>query len=69
MVESGTFYELMDYALNRGASINQYKAPCCVKFAPIVELLNSRVTASYFSPKCPKWTPARTNWESSPKSF
>ncbi|GLJ20890.1 hypothetical protein SUGI_0381170 [Cryptomeria japonica] len=69
IVESGTFDELMEYALSRGASINQYKAPRCVKFAPIVELLNSRLTASYFSPKCPKWTPARTNWETSPKSF
>lgn len=54
IVESGTFDELMDYALSRGASINQYKAPRCVKFAPIVELLNSRVTASYFSPRCPQ---------------
>ena len=63
IVESGTFEELMDYALSRGASINQYKAPRCVTFAPIVELLSSRVMASHFSPKCPKWTPARTNWE------
>ncbi|GLJ20881.1 hypothetical protein SUGI_0381020 [Cryptomeria japonica] len=69
IVESGTFDELMDYALSRGASINQYKAPRCVKFVSIVELLNSRVIASYFSPKCAKWTPARTNWEISPKSF
>ncbi|GLJ20877.1 hypothetical protein SUGI_0380900 [Cryptomeria japonica] len=68
IVESGTFDELMDYALSRGASINQYKAPRCVKFAPIVELLDSRVTASYFSPKCPKWTPARTNWDTT-KTF
>ncbi|GLJ20875.1 hypothetical protein SUGI_0380820 [Cryptomeria japonica] len=65
IVESGTFEELMDYALSRGASINQYKAPRCVKFAPIIELLNSRVTSSYFNPKCPKWTPTRTNWDTS----
>ncbi|GLJ40030.1 hypothetical protein SUGI_0819390 [Cryptomeria japonica] len=69
LVESGTFEELMDYAISRGASINQYKAPRCVKCAPIVELLNSRVMASYFSPKCPKWTPARTNWEPLLKSL
>ncbi|GLJ20879.1 hypothetical protein SUGI_0380940 [Cryptomeria japonica] len=69
IVESGTFDELMDYALSRGASINQYKAPRCVKFDPIVELLNSRVTASYLSPKCPKWTPVRTDWETSLESL
>lgn len=62
VVESGTFDKLMDYAISRGASINQYKAPRCVKFAPMVDLLNSRVSASYFSPKCPRWTPRRTQW-------
>ncbi|KAG9454339.1 hypothetical protein H6P81_007243 [Aristolochia fimbriata] len=50
VVEPGTFDKLMDYALSRGASINQYKTPRCVKYAPIVELLNSRVVSSYFSP-------------------
>ncbi|GLJ20870.1 hypothetical protein SUGI_0380680 [Cryptomeria japonica] len=69
IVESGTFEELMDYALSQGASFNQYKVPRCVKFAPLFELLNSRVTASYFSPNCPKWTPARTDWETSAKSL
>eukprot|EP01018_Ginkgo_biloba_P018543 Gb_03272 [translate_table: standard] len=59
VVEFGTFDKLMDYALSRGASINQYKAPRCVKFTPILELLNSRVIDSYFSPKCPKWAPGR----------
>ncbi|KAF5746025.1 putative Indole-3-acetic acid-amido synthetase GH3.6 [Tripterygium wilfordii] len=62
IVESGTFDKLMDYALSQGASINQYKAPRCVKYAPIVELLNARVVESYFSPKCPKWVPDRKNW-------
>lgn len=62
VVESGTFDKLMDYAISRGASINQYKAPRCVKFAPMVDLLNSRASASYFSPKCPRWTPRRTQW-------
>ncbi|KAF3964427.1 hypothetical protein ACB098_06G101500 [Castanea mollissima] len=57
IVESGTFDKLMDYAVGQGASINQYKAPRCVKYAPIVELLNSKVVANYFSPKCPKWAP------------
>lgn len=63
MVEVGTFDKLMDYAISLGASINQYKTPRCVKFPPIVELLNSRVVSSYFSPKCPKWTtPALKQW-------
>ncbi|XP_059450357.1 indole-3-acetic acid-amido synthetase GH3.5-like [Corylus avellana] len=62
IVEGGTFDKLMDYALSQGASINQYKAPRCVKYAPIVELLNSRVVANYFSPKCPKWVPGHKQW-------
>lgn len=62
VVETGTFDKLMDYAISRGSSINQYKAPRCVKFAPMVDLLKSRVSASYFSPRCPKWTPGRTQW-------
>ncbi|XXG59382.1 hypothetical protein AAC387_Pa04g1480 [Persea americana] len=62
IVETGTFDKLMDYAISRGASINQYKTPRCVKFTPIVELLNSRVLSNYFSPKCPKWSPGHKNW-------
>ncbi|XP_041004746.1 indole-3-acetic acid-amido synthetase GH3.6-like [Juglans microcarpa x Juglans regia] len=62
IVESGTFDKLMDYALSQGASINQYKAPRCVKYAPIIKLLNSRVVANYFSPKCPKWVPGHKQW-------
>ncbi|XAR72950.1 hypothetical protein NMG60_11019766 [Bertholletia excelsa] len=44
VVRNGTFEELMDYAISRGASINQYKVPRCVSFTPIMELLDSRVT-------------------------
>ncbi|KAL6975341.1 hypothetical protein U1Q18_024136 [Sarracenia purpurea var. burkii] len=62
VVEAGTFDKLMDYALSSGASINQYKTPRCVKFAPIVELLNAKVAATYFSPKCPKWVPGHKQW-------
>lgn len=62
IVEMGTFDKLMDYAISLGASINQYKTPRCVKFAPIVELLNSRVVSRYFSPKSPKWIPGRKEW-------
>uniref|UniRef100_A0A0D9X121 Uncharacterized protein n=1 Tax=Leersia perrieri TaxID=77586 RepID=A0A0D9X121_9ORYZ len=59
VVRPGTFEELMDYAISRGASINQYKVPRCVTFPPIVELLDSRVVSSHFSPALPHWTPAR----------
>ncbi|XP_052194816.1 probable indole-3-acetic acid-amido synthetase GH3.1 [Diospyros lotus] len=59
VVKSGTFEELMDYAISRGASINQYKVPRCVSFSPIMELLDSRVVSAHFSPSLPHWTPER----------
>ncbi|XP_030538966.1 probable indole-3-acetic acid-amido synthetase GH3.1 [Rhodamnia argentea] len=59
VVKNGTFEEVMDYAISRGASINQYKAPRCVNFTPIVELLDSRVVSAHFSPSAPHWTPER----------
>lgn len=59
LVKTGTFEELMDYAISRGASINQYKVPRCVNFTPIMELLDSRVVSSHFSPALPHWTPER----------
>ncbi|KAL8476998.1 hypothetical protein ACS0TY_029338 [Phlomoides rotata] len=59
VVRSGTFEELMDYAISRGASINQYKAPRCVSYTPIVELLNARVLSAHFSPAAPYWGPER----------
>ncbi|KAM7252517.1 hypothetical protein ACFE04_024400 [Oxalis oulophora] len=59
VVKSGTFEELMDYAISRGASINQYKVPRCVNFTPIMELLDSRVVSSHFSPALPRWTSER----------
>ncbi|KAI9075309.1 hypothetical protein K1719_042714 [Acacia pycnantha] len=62
VVENGTFDKLMDFSLSLGASINQYKTPRCVKYAPIIELLNSKVVSSYLSPKCPKWTPGHRKW-------
>ncbi|CAI0439147.1 unnamed protein product, partial [Linum tenue] len=68
IVEQGTFDKLMDYAISLGASINQYKTPRCVKFEPIVELLNSRVEGSYFSPKCPKWVPGHKQWSNNVKN-
>lgn len=62
IVQSGTFDKLMDYAISRGASINQYKTPRCVKFEPIIQLLDSRVVSNFFSPKCPKWSPGHKQW-------
>ncbi|XP_047314869.1 probable indole-3-acetic acid-amido synthetase GH3.1 [Impatiens glandulifera] len=59
VVKVGTFEELMDYAISRGASINQYKVPRCVSFTPIMELLDSRVVSAHFSPALPHWTPER----------
>ncbi|KAL2460304.1 putative indole-3-acetic acid-amido synthetase GH3.1 [Abeliophyllum distichum] len=55
VVKNGTFEELMDYAISRGASINQYKVPRCVSFTPIMELLDSRVISTHFSPSAPQW--------------
>uniref|UniRef100_A0A0D9V6K5 Uncharacterized protein n=1 Tax=Leersia perrieri TaxID=77586 RepID=A0A0D9V6K5_9ORYZ len=65
VVAEGTFDKLMDYALSRGASINQYKAPRCVRPGPVVELLDARVQGRYFSPKCPKWSPGNKQWNKS----
>ncbi|KAK1324791.1 Indole-3-acetic acid-amido synthetase GH3.6 [Acorus calamus] len=62
VVETGTFDKLMDYAISRGASINQYKTPRCVKYEPIVELLNGKVLKCFFSPKCPKWVAGHKQW-------
>nr|BBM60838.1 glycoside hydrolase family 3 protein [Juncus wallichianus] len=61
VVRPGTFEELMDYAISRGASINQYKVPRCVNFLPILELLDSRVVSAHFSPGLPKWAPTRSD--------
>lgn len=62
VVESGTFDNLMDFALSQGASINQYKTPRCVKYGPILELLNSKTVSNYFSRKCPQWVPGHKRW-------
>ncbi|KAG2397277.1 Indole-3-acetic acid-amido synthetase [Vigna angularis] len=62
IVENGTFDKLMDFALSQGASINQYKTPRCVKYAPIVELLDSKTVSSYFSTKYPHWVPGHKKW-------
>ncbi|PKA45673.1 putative indole-3-acetic acid-amido synthetase GH3.1 [Apostasia shenzhenica] len=68
VVEEGSFDKLMDYAISQGASINQYKAPRCVRPGPVVELMEARVKESYFSPKCPKWAPGSKLWIEKEKS-
>ncbi|KAK3119686.1 hypothetical protein QOZ80_9AG0673770 [Eleusine coracana subsp. coracana] len=58
VIRSGTFEELMDYAVSRGTSMSQYKVPRCVTENPrIIELLDSRVVSSHFSPMAPHWAP------------
>lgn len=59
VVRNGTFEELMDYAISRGASINQYKVPRCVNYTPIMELLDARVVSKHFSPSLPHWSSER----------
>ncbi|ESR36110.1 hypothetical protein CICLE_v100281192mg, partial [Citrus x clementina] len=56
LVKTGTFEELMDYAISRGASINQYKVARCVGSTSILKLLDSRVISKHFSPSLPHWT-------------
>ncbi|KAG6604833.1 Indole-3-acetic acid-amido synthetase, partial [Cucurbita argyrosperma subsp. sororia] len=68
IIENGTFDKLMDYAINHGSSINQYKTPRCVKHEPILELLNSYVVSNYFSPRCPKWVPGKKEWSTKKRS-
>ncbi|KAL6883687.1 hypothetical protein ACP4OV_011101 [Aristida adscensionis] len=59
VVRPGTFEVLTDHAIAGGASIGQYKVPRCATAPPIIELLDSRVISSHFSPALPHWTPAR----------
>ena len=62
VVEEGAFDKLMDYALSQGASINQYKAPRCLKSEAMIELMNETVMSNFFSPKCPKWVCGHKQW-------
>lgn len=58
VVEVGAFESLMDLLISQGGSINQYKTPRCIMSNnAALELLNSHVTASFFSPRNPKWSP------------
>ncbi|XP_043709938.1 putative indole-3-acetic acid-amido synthetase GH3.9 [Telopea speciosissima] len=55
VVEPGTFESLMDFCISQGGSINQYKTPRCIKCISALNLLNSRVCGSFFSPRNPIW--------------
>ncbi|XP_042516884.1 putative indole-3-acetic acid-amido synthetase GH3.9 [Macadamia integrifolia] len=57
VVEPGTFESLMDLFISHGGSINQYKTPRCIKSTSALDLLNSRVCGSFFSPRDPIWVP------------
>ncbi|CAL4904362.1 unnamed protein product [Urochloa decumbens] len=59
IVRPGTFEELADYAVSHGASIGQYKVPRCVTAPHVIQLLDSRVVSSHFSPALPHWAPAQ----------
>ncbi|CAN6330433.1 unnamed protein product [Urochloa humidicola] len=59
VVQPGTFEELTDYAVARGASMGQYKVPRCITAPPDIELLDSHVISSHFSPALPHWAPAQ----------
>ena len=54
VVEPGTFEELMDFFINQGASISQYKTPRCIRSEGALKLLNSHVKLSFISPREPK---------------
>ncbi|XP_068664018.1 putative indole-3-acetic acid-amido synthetase GH3.9 isoform X2 [Aristolochia californica] len=57
IVEQGTFEGLMDLVISQGGSINQYKTPRCIKCNSALALLDSRVTACFYSPRDPTWIP------------
>ncbi|CAN6339523.1 unnamed protein product [Urochloa humidicola] len=59
VVRPGTFEELTDYAVAHGASIGQYKVPRRVTAPPVIQLLDSRVVSSHFSPALPHWASAQ----------
>ncbi|XP_022843746.1 probable indole-3-acetic acid-amido synthetase GH3.1 [Olea europaea var. sylvestris] len=59
VVRNGTFEDLMDFAISRCASINQYKVPRCVNSTSMLELLDGRVVSVHFSLTAPHWIPER----------
>ncbi|XVF78538.1 hypothetical protein PTKIN_Ptkin14bG0142000 [Pterospermum kingtungense] len=53
VVKEGTFDALMDYYVSKGASMNQYKVPSCIKSKEAIKILDSRVIGKFFSPTIP----------------
>ncbi|KAG4154286.1 hypothetical protein ERO13_D03G049100v2 [Gossypium hirsutum] len=53
VVKQGSFEALMDYCVSKGTSLSQYKKPSCIKSEEALNILDSRVTGKYFSPKSP----------------
>ncbi|KAG8479461.1 hypothetical protein CXB51_029747 [Gossypium anomalum] len=51
VVKHGSFDELMDFYISKGASITQYKPPCCLKSEEAIKVLNSGMVGKFFSPK------------------
>lgn len=49
VVRQGTFDALMDFFINQGASIGQYKTPRCIKSGKALEFMEDRVVAKFFS--------------------
>ncbi|GER52241.1 auxin-responsive GH3 family protein [Striga asiatica] len=59
VVRKGSFDELMEHAISRGASLSQYKVPRCVRSKEMADLLDSRVVSTHFSPSMPHWIPEK----------
>ncbi|KAL4202817.1 hypothetical protein AMTRI_Chr02g265470 [Amborella trichopoda] len=55
LVCPGTFDALMDLSVSNGGSVNQYKTPRGIRSGLALELLNSRVTSNFLSPRDPMW--------------
>ncbi|TYI03581.1 hypothetical protein ES332_A11G349400v1 [Gossypium tomentosum] len=51
VVKRGSFDELMDFYISKGASISQYKPPCCLKSEEAIKILNSGMVGKFFGPK------------------
>ncbi|KAL9225633.1 hypothetical protein vseg_001534 [Gypsophila vaccaria] len=56
VVSNGTFDKVREYAISKGASFSQYKLPRCVQLLEILELLDTQVISSHFSPLQPPST-------------
>ncbi|XP_074309747.1 indole-3-acetic acid-amido synthetase GH3.4-like [Silene latifolia] len=55
VVKNGFFEKLREYAISRGTSLSQYKVPRCLKLLPMVQLMDSGVISTHFSPSFPIW--------------